>query len=106
MASAISMDKLMTKRLWSGANLPTPAFEILNQDSDFAAAAKNLGLPLIVKPAQEGSSIGMSKVTTVEQLKPAYKKAAEFDSVVFAEQWVTGKEYTCLLYTSPSPRDS
>jgi D-alanine-D-alanine ligase len=97
MASAISMDKLMTKRIWSGSGLPTPAFEILNADSDFTQVVEKLGLPVIVKPAQEGSSIGMSKVSEAAQLKVAYEKAAEFDDVVFAEQWVTGNEYTIAI---------
>ena len=97
MASAISMDKLMTKRIWTGVDLPTPAFEILNADSDFDAVTEKLGLPMIVKPAQEGSSIGMTKVTQADQLKLAYEKAAEFDDIVFAEQWVTGKEYTVAI---------
>lgn len=97
MASAISMDKLMTKRLWSGANLPTPLFEILTADSNFEEVVENLGLPLIIKPAQEGSSIGMTKVKQADQLKAAYEKAAEFDDVVFAEQWVTGKEFTVAI---------
>ncbi len=97
MASAISMDKLMTKRIWTGAGLATPAFEILSADSNFSAVAEKLGLPLIVKPAQEGSSIGMSKVVEANQLEEAYKKAAEFDDVVFAEQWVTGDEYTVAI---------
>ncbi len=97
MASSISMDKLMTKRIWTGAGLATPAFEILTADSDFTAVAEKLGLPLIIKPAQEGSSIGMSKVAEANQLEEAYKKAAEFDDVVFAEQWVTGDEYTVAV---------
>ncbi|MEE9445238.1 MAG: D-alanine--D-alanine ligase [Cocleimonas sp.] len=97
MASAISMDKLMTKRIWTGAGLATPAFEILTVKTDFVAVAEKLGLPLIIKPAQEGSSIGMSKVNEVGQLAAAYKKAAEYDNVVFAEQWVTGKEYTIAI---------
>ena len=97
MASAISMDKLMTKRLWIGSGLPTPAFEILHTDTDFEEVVENLGLPVMVKPAQEGSSIGMSKVTEASQLRPAYEKAAEFDDVVFAEQWVTGKEFTVAI---------
>ena len=97
MASAISMDKLMTKRIWTGAGLATPAFEILTAKTDFVAVAEKLGLPLIIKPAQEGSSIGMSKVNEVGQLAAAYKKAAEYDNVVFAEQWVTGKEYTIAI---------
>ena len=97
MASAISMDKLMTKRIWTGAGLPTPAFEILTADSDFAKVVEKLGLPVIVKPAQEGSSIGMSKVSEAHQLKTAYETAASYDDVVFAEQWVTGKEYTVAM---------
>ncbi len=97
MASAISMDKLMTKRIWTGAGLPTPAFEMLNADTDFKAIEEILGLPVIVKPAQEGSSIGMTKVTKADQLEVAYKKAAEYDDVVFAEQWVTGKEFTIAI---------
>lgn len=97
MASAISMDKLMTKRIWTGSGLPTPAFEILNSESNFKAVVEKLGLPVIVKPAQEGSSIGMSKVKDAKDLKAAYEKAAEFDDVVFAEQWVTGQEYTIAI---------
>ena len=94
MASAISMDKLMTKRLWIGSGLPTPSFEILTADSDFEKVVEKLGLPVIVKPAQEGSSIGMTKVSEAHQLKPAFEKAAQYDDVVFAEQWVVGKEFT------------
>ncbi|HIO92723.1 MAG TPA: D-alanine--D-alanine ligase [Leucothrix mucor] len=97
MASAISMNKLMTKRIWSGANLPTPAFVVLNTATNFEAVTETLGLPLIVKPANEGSSIGMSKVNKVEELEAAYKCAAEYDSLIFAEQWVTGSEYTIAI---------
>lgn len=97
MASSISMDKLMTKRIWTGSGLPTPAFEILDQSSDFTQIVEKLGLPMIVKPAQEGSSIGMSKVSNASELEPAYKKAAQFDNVVFAEQWVTGTEFTIAI---------
>ena len=97
MASSISMDKLMTKRIWTGAGLPTPAFEILTAESDFDKVVEKLGLPIMVKPAQEGSSIGMSKVSEANQLKPAFEEAAKFDDVVFAEQWITGDEYTIAL---------
>ncbi len=97
MASAISMDKLMTKRIWTGAGLPTPAFEILTADSDFEKVIEKLGLPIMVKPAQEGSSIGMSKVSEAHQLKTAYEVAVAYDDVVFAEQWITGKEYTVAM---------
>lgn len=97
MASAISMDKLMTKRIWTGSGLPTPAFEILTPDSDFEKVVEKLGLPVMVKPAQEGSSLGMSKVSEAGQLMAAYEKAAPFESVVFAEQWVMGKEFTVAM---------
>lgn len=97
MASAISMDKLMTKRLWIGSGLPTPAYEILKVDTDFEEVVEKLGLPVMVKPAQEGSSIGMSKVTEASQLRPAYEAAVKYDDVVFAEQWVTGKEFTVAI---------
>lgn len=94
MASAISMDKLMTKRVWMGAGLPTPAYRVLTAQTDFAKVVAELGLPLMVKPATEGSSIGMSKVTLATDLEEAYHKAAQCSKVVIAEQWVTGDEYT------------
>ena len=97
MASSITMDKLMTKRIWTGSGLPTPAFEILHNDSDFDEVIKKLGLPVMVKPAQEGSSIGMTKVSEASQLQPAYEKAAQYDDIVFAEQWVTGREFTIAI---------
>ena len=97
MASAISMDKLMTKRIWMGSGLPTPRFEMLAAESDFNAVVERLGLPLMVKPATEGSSIGMAKIRKAEQLESAWKVAAEYDDQVFAEQWVEGDEYTCAL---------
>ncbi len=97
MASAISMNKLMTKRIWSSANLPTPAFIVLTPETNFDEVVEQLGLPLMVKPANEGSSIGMSKVNKAEELKAAYEYAAEYDSLIFAEEWVTGHEYTIAI---------
>ena len=97
MASAIGMDKWRTKLLWQAAGLPTPAFAMLDAGSDFDAVEKQLGLPIFVKPAREGSSIGMSKVKQAGELKAAYEKAAEFDSLVLAEQFVNGGEYTCAV---------
>jgi D-alanine-D-alanine ligase len=94
MASAICMNKLMTKRIWRGAQMPTPAYRIINQSTDLDQLAEELGLPMIIKPANEGSSIGMNKVESVDQLRIAYQEAAQYDCDVFAEQWVTGKEYT------------
>ena len=97
MASAISMNKLMTKRIWSGAELPTPVFTVLTDETDFAAVVHQLGLPLMVKPANEGSSIGMTKVEQASELRAAYQLAAEYDALVLAEQWVHGEEYTISL---------
>jgi D-alanine-D-alanine ligase len=97
MGSALSMDKLMTKRLWLGAGQPTPGHLVLKQNTDINSVVAELGLPLIIKPASEGSSIGMSKVDVVEELQSAYEEAARFDCPVFAEQWITGEEYTVAI---------
>ncbi|MEK9940304.1 MAG: D-alanine--D-alanine ligase, partial [Methylotenera sp.] len=94
MASAIGMDKWRTKMVWSAAGVSTPAFALVNADSDFAAIEKKLGLPLFVKPANEGSSIGISKVKQAGGLKAAYELAAKSDPLVIAEQFVGGGEYT------------
>ncbi|WP_047551294.1 D-alanine--D-alanine ligase [Methylotenera sp. G11] len=94
MASAIGMDKWRTKMIWSAAGISTPAFELVKADSDFAAIEKRLGLPLFVKPANEGSSIGISKVKQAGGLQAAYELAAKSDPLVIAEQFVGGGEYT------------
>ncbi len=94
MASAIGMDKLRTKLLWRSVGLPIPDFEMLDESSDFAAVEKRLGLPLFVKPACEGSSIGVTKVTRSGELRAAYREAARHDSLVIAEQGVMGGEFT------------
>jgi len=97
MASAIAMDKLRTKQLLEGANLPTPPYLILDQDTDFAYVSAELGLPMMVKPALEGSSIGMTKVIEESQLPAAYALAAKSSGPVIAEAWITGKEYTAAI---------
>lgn len=94
MASAIGMDKWRTKMIWSAAGISTPAFELVKADSDFAAIENRLGLPLFVKPANEGSSIGISKVKQAGGLQAAYELAAKSDPLVIAEQFVGGGEYT------------
>lgn len=94
MASAIGMDKWRTKMIWSAAGIRTPRFERVTADSDFDAIEQRLGLPLFVKPANEGSSIGISKVKQAGGLRAAYKLAAESDPVVIAEQFIGGGEYT------------
>jgi len=97
LGSAVSMDKLVTKRLWRGAGLPTPDYQVLDAETDWAVVASGLGLPLIVKPALEGSSIGMSKVEAVGQLPEAYAAAAACGGPVFAERWIVGAEYTAAI---------
>ena len=95
--SALGMNKLLTKRLWRGAGLPTPDFRVLEQDTDPRAVVDALGLPLIVKPALEGSSIGMTKVSQLEELGQAQETAAGCGGPVFAEHWVRGAEYTVAI---------
>jgi D-alanine-D-alanine ligase len=94
MASALAMDKWRTKLLWQAAGVSTPPYALLSQDSDFADVAARVGLPLMVKPAREGSSIGMSKVTSVEMLQGAFELAAQYDSVIIAEKFIEGMELT------------
>ena len=94
LASALAMDKFRTKLMWQAAGLPVPEYALLNPDSDFADIEEELGLPLFVKPAREGSSIGVTKVKTPGALKAAYEEAARHDSLVIAEKGVMGGEYT------------
>jgi len=98
MGSAIGMDKLRTKMIWLAAKLPTPRYRILNADDDWKAVARELRLPLIVKPANEGSTLGLTKVTTVRQLPAAYQLAAtKFRDTALAEQFIDGPEYTAAV---------
>lgn len=97
MASALGMDKWRTKLLWRAAGLPTADWAMLDADSDFAAVERQLGLPIFVKPAREGSSIGMSKVTEPGTLKAAYETAAEHDALVLAEKFIDGPEFTVAI---------
>ncbi|WP_263769020.1 D-alanine--D-alanine ligase [Propionivibrio soli] len=94
MASAVGMDKWRTKLLWNAVGIDVPAFAMLNANSDFAAIEGQLGLPLFVKPACEGSSIGVSKVRLPGELSKAYVEAANYDRAVIAEQGILGGEYT------------
>ena len=97
MASAVGMDKWRTKLLWRAAGLPIPDFVMLDAQSDFAVVEQQLGLPLFVKPACEGSSIGVSKVCQAGTLQHAYAAAAKHDSLVIAEQGILGGEYTVAI---------
>lgn len=105
LASALAMDKWRTKLVWQAAGLPVADYVILDADSDFAAAEQRLGLPIFVKPANEGSSIGISKVKTAGGLKAAYEEAAKYDSIVMAERFLGGGEYTVgILGTGKAAR--
>ena len=104
MASALAMDKWRTKLLWQAAGIKTPRYAVLDEQSDLAAVVKELGLPLIVKPSREGSTIGLSKVMAEEGLQAAYTLAAKHDAVVLAEQFIEGIELTAaILGETPLP---
>ena len=95
LGSALGMDKLRTKYLWSAAGIPTPEYAELNAATDFDKVAAKLGLPVFVKPVREGSSLGVSKAKTVAELKAAWKSAAKYDDQVIAERFIDGAEITC-----------
>ncbi|MDP4029280.1 MAG: D-alanine--D-alanine ligase [Gallionella sp.] len=97
LASALGMDKWRTKLVWQAARLPIPAYTLLDEQSDWDAVVQQLGLPLFVKPANEGSSVGISKVKTVGELRGAYQAAAKHDSLVLAESFIGGGEYTVAI---------
>ena len=97
LASALAIDKIVTKQVWISNGLATPEYEELTADSDWNAVVKHLGLPLIVKPANEGSSLGLTKVKSVDELPAAYKLAAGLDKKVIAETCIIGDELTCPL---------
>ena len=97
MASALAMDKWRTKLLWRAARINTPRWVLLNAQSDFKKIARRLGLPLMVKPSREGSSIGMSKVLRAERLRAAYRRASKSDNVVLAEEFIEGIELTASI---------
>lgn len=97
LASALGMDKWRSKLVWQGAGLPVPAYRLLDAKSDFEAIERELGLPLFVKPACEGSSVGVSKVKTAGGLRAAYVQAAQYDQLVLAERYLSGGEYTVAI---------
>lgn len=95
--SAIGMDKIKTKQIWQGSDLPTAPYRIIAPDTDLDEVIETLGLPLMIKPVHEGSSVGMSKVEKAEDLAHAVAKASEHDALVMAEQWITGAEFTISI---------
>jgi D-alanine-D-alanine ligase len=100
MGSALAMDKFRTKLVWQAMNLPVPDFALLTATSDWDAVVQQLGLPLFVKPANEGSSVGISKVKSVGDLPAAYAEAAGYDAIVIAERFIGGGEYTAAILGS------
>ncbi len=94
MASALAMDKVRTKMVWVACGLPTPKWRELAADSDWTEVARTLGMPLIVKPVREGSTLGLTKVTRAEQLPEAHALAERYDAMVLAEEFVEGTELT------------
>jgi D-alanine-D-alanine ligase len=97
LGSALAMDKWRTKLMWQAAGIPTPRYALLDANTDFDAVVRELGLPLMVKPASEGSSLGMSKVMRAEDLPAAYATAARHDPLVIAEAFIAGTEYTAAI---------
>ncbi len=95
MASAIGMDKYRCKLLWQALGLPVPDFAILREDSDFDAVEKQLGLPMFVKPAAEGSSVGVVKVKEAGQLSAVYEQLKHMRGEILAERYIGGGEYSC-----------
>lgn len=96
-ASVLSMNKMISKQVWLQQGLPTAGFEQVTAQSDSESVIAKLGLPLIIKPVNEGSSIGMTKVNTAAELSEAINVATQFDAEVIAEQWIEGEEYTVAI---------
>ena len=97
LASALGMDKWRTKLVWQAAGLPIPDYALLDENSDWKSVAHQLGLPLFVKPACEGSSVGISKVKAVSEFQAAYLDAVKHDKLVLAEKFIGGGEYTAAI---------
>lgn len=100
LAAALAMDKIMTKQLWRQAGLPTPDFRVVRGQDDLDGLARAIGLPLMLKAPNEGSTIGLFKVTDATQLGDAYHKALAFDDVILAEKFISGRELTVALLGS------
>jgi D-alanine-D-alanine ligase len=97
MASSLAMNKIMTKRIWLEAGLPTPGYSTLRDASDLAPALDKLGLPMMLKAPHEGSTLGIVKVSDASRLQPAYQEVSGFDREILAEQFVSGRELTVAI---------
>ncbi|HLX22568.1 MAG TPA: D-alanine--D-alanine ligase [Usitatibacter sp.] len=101
MGSALSMDKWRTKLVWSSAGIPTPRYEMVKATADWEKVAERLGMPVIIKPAREGSTIGLTKVSTPADFHAAFKLAARYDDLILAEEFIAGQELTASVFTDP-----
>jgi D-alanine-D-alanine ligase len=97
MASALSMDKWRTKLVWDASGIPTPHFAMVQADTDWNQVAHHLGMPVIMKPAREGSTIGLTKVASAQELAAAYALARKYDELVIAEEFIGGQELTASV---------
>jgi len=97
MGSALAMDKWRTKLVWLAAGIPTPRFAMVKRTSDWDKVADTLGMPLIMKPVREGSTIGLTKVMRIADLPAAYDLAAKYDDLVIAEEFIAGQELTASV---------
>jgi len=97
LGSALAMDKLRSKTLWSASGVPTPEYVVIESATDLNKIAAKTGLPVFVKPVREGSSLGISKAKTANELKSAWEMAAKYDDKVIAERFIDGAELTCTI---------
>ncbi|HEX3063339.1 MAG TPA: D-alanine--D-alanine ligase [Usitatibacter sp.] len=103
MGSALAMDKWRTKLVWDASGIPTPRFAMVKSTTDWERVAEHLGMPVIVKPAREGSTLGLTKVSTPADFHAAWKLAAKYDDLVVAEEFIAGAELTASIVTMPDP---
>lgn len=99
-ASALAIDKIDTKQMWHAGRLPTPGWEVLHGPHQLAGLAERLGLPFIIKPPHEGSTLGLTRVDSLDKLQAAYERAAAIDSPVLAERFIQGRELTVAVLGS------
>jgi D-alanine-D-alanine ligase len=101
MGSALAMDKWRTKLVWDASGIPTPRFAMVKSTTDWEKVSEHLGMPVIVKPAREGSTLGLTKVYTPADFDAAWKLAAKYDELVVAEEFIPGAELTASIVTLP-----